>query len=365
MKKSILFSIFVMVVAVTVAVVSCKKEWHETVNLSEKTETQTLMYQIKAFQTLRESVKSGIKAEGYMSVEEMRHNLDLTANYEHSEHMTYCENTILDTLYLAMPPVDEDGNVKVSDVLATYETFEAELQQHMERVDDGSSLPSYFGIVMPGKDEKAEDCIAVVFLRGEEGKEAKGDRNTLDGDGPFLEDLDTWYWGGDLGKCKWDPYNATSDASEQLSYKFGFVIPEEHQGQNYYVYDVVHMNYRPCNPDVFVGFSNYYVDPNMEDCADTWLYCHVSSVPVDPCLYWDELNCYWRSIKRNIVDPDAPLHYATIHHGNILVPYHCCLIGWYRFYHEFERFGQYYQIHVAHVTYCNIHWEESPLPPVD
>lgn len=367
-KKNLFIATLLVVAATTIAVVSCKKEKNETRSQHEKTEMQSLVNRIKVFQTLCESVQSGIKADGVMSVEEMRQNLDLTANYEHSEHMTYCENTILDTLYLAMPPVDEDGNVAEMDVVATYEAFETELGKHMEMCNDGRILPSYFSIVMPEKGVRAEEGIRIVFLRGEEGQEAKGNRNTCDGDGPFNGPYDYWYWGDNLGRCKWDPYNATADATDVLSQHFGFVIPEEHLGESYFVYNVVHVNYRPCDRDVQYGYSLYYEDPNMEDCADTWLFCHITSIPVDLCIDWNELNCYWRSINRNIVDADAPLHYTYLSdHYNVPVPYHCCYISWNRFYveNDYGRLGHYYQIHVAHVTYCDVSWAENPLPPFD
>lgn len=362
-KRNYLLIAAMMIVATAVTFfVGCKKEKHEAQSQFEKTKVQDLVNQICTFQTLCESVSSGTKAEGVMSVEEMRQVLDLTTNYEHSEHMTNCENTILDTLYLNMPPVDEDGNVSQMDVVATYWAFEAELQQHMEMSNDGRNLPSYFGIIMPGKGEKAEDYIMVVFIRGEEREGTNGNRNTYDDEGPFIEDVDDWFWGDNLGKCKWDPYNATADASERLSQQFGFVIPEEHQGKSYIISNVVHVNYRPCEPLVPTVYSHYYVDMFMEDCADTWLFCNVSLTPNNPCIYWNELNCYWYSINRNIVDSNGPLHHTLHPDNNILrVPYHCCYISWHRF--LYERY--YYQVHVAHVTYCDVLWIETPAPPVN
>lgn len=369
MKKSsrLLFATMIIVALAAALFVGCKKEKDERVNQPEKTEAQALMGRIKAFQALCESVSSGQKAEGVMSVEEMRQILDITANYEYSEHMTGCENAILDTLYLPMPPIDGEGNVSKMDVVTTYEAFEAELQQLMARVDDNRDVHSYFSIVMPKEVQRAEENIAVVFIRGEESKEAKGGKNTYDEDGPFVEGND-WYWGDDLGLCKWDPLNATADASEVLSYEFFYVIPEGHQDENYFVQNVMHVNYRPCDPEVPTVSSQYYVDSNMEDCADTWLFCYVSEYPIDMCLMWFDLNCYWRSINRNIVDPDAPLHYASYYSNNMLVrvPYHCCSITWHRFYHQNDdRAVGYYQVHVAQVTYCDVIWENDPLPPVD
>lgn len=226
MKKRdyLLIAAMVIVAIAATLFVGCKKEKSEVQTKCEKSEAQNLVDHINAFQMLCESVGSGLRTEDVMSVEEMRQTLDLTVNYEHSEHMTYSENIILDTLYLNMPLVNEEGNVSKMDVVSTYNSFEAELQEHMERVNDGRNIPSYFSIVMPENKEKTENYIMVVFNRGEKGEETVGDRSTYEYDGPFIEIIDDWYWGDNLGKCKWDPYNATTDASEQLSYKFRFVI---------------------------------------------------------------------------------------------------------------------------------------------
>lgn len=360
--KIMLLSTMVIVAMAATFFVGCKKEKNEALTQPEKTEAQTLMNQIMAFQTLCESVNSGMKTEGVMSVEEMRQNFDLITNYEHSEHLTCCVNTVLDTLYLAMPPVDENGNITNMDAVTTYETFETEFQNHMEMVNDGRNIPSYFSIVMPEKTGKAEENITIVFLRGEERKEAKNSRNTLDDDGPFIQGLDNWYWGNNLGRCKWEIVNAHSDAAEQLTEEFVFVIPPEHQGENYLISNVFHVNYRPCEPNIPTITSQYYVDTDMEDCADTWLFCYRTTDSIDFCVMYSELNCYWRSIERNIVDPDAPLHFI-LHpdYNSLQVPYHTCSIHWNRF-SRIENNGlYYYQVHYAHVIYCNILWN-GPNP---
>ena len=359
MKKiRIFFAILAVALVTAVAIVSCKKEQNKVASLADTSEAMTLMNRIKLFHELCEAVNAGIKAEGTMTLEEMRQILDLTSNYDYSKHMTSCENTILDTLYVPMPPVDEEGNVTEMDVVSTYETFETELQQLMAKVEDNRDVHSYFSIVMPKDVERAEGYITVVFIRGEESKEARGGRNTYDEDGPFVEGND-WYWGDDLGLCKWDPVNATADATDMLSNKFGYVIPEGHQDEIYFVQNVMHVNYRPCEHLVPYVSSHYYVDINMEDCADTWLFYYASLSPSDLCLMWYDLNCYWRSINRNFVDSGAPLHHPDFNTTNS--PYHCCFITWHRFYAD----GYYHQVHVAHVTYCDVVWENDPLPPVD
>ena len=350
-KYSSIVVVAILIVATAATLfIGCKKEKDEAQSQPEKTETQALMDKIKVFQTIREYVNSGIKTEGVMTIEEMRQYLDLMSNYEHSEHMTCCVNTVLDTLFLAMPLVNADGNVTNTDVVETYETFETELQKCMESISDGRNIPSYFSIIMPQKIEKAEEKITVVFVRGVESNDAKGNRNTMDDDEPFIENVDNWTWGENLGLCKGNPLNATSDAAQRLSEQFYFEVPEEHQGELYYVFDVNHTNYRPCLLELPTVSSEHRVDTLMEDCADTWLFYQTSLNPEEPCIRWFEMNCFWRSINRNIVDLNAPLHYHD--YNNMTLPYHTCSIIDYKFLEN----GYIHYVHYAHVIYCNILW---------
>ncbi len=98
MKKLKYMFVAAMVIAAIAATIfiGCKKEKDESQAQLENTETQDLRAQIEAFQSLRESVRSGNKADGVMTVEEMRHYLDITVNYEHSQHMV----TLVDTKYV-------------------------------------------------------------------------------------------------------------------------------------------------------------------------------------------------------------------------------------------------------------------------
>lgn len=354
MKKTNLFiTLAVVIAAATVAVVSCKKENVKEQVQYDSSEAVAMMQSINRFREIRDAVKAGAKSDGVMTVDEMRQILDLMTNYEHSEHMTCCENTVLDTLFIAMPPVDEEGNISNTDVVATYAAFETELLKCMEIATDGRDIPSYFSILMPEKNGKIEENITVVFVRGEERKETIDNRNILEDDGPFIENVDNWTWGRNLGLCKGNPYNCTSDASEELSREFVFEVPAAHQGENYLITDVVHANYRPCNPEIPSINSHYYVDTLMEDCADTWLFCQVSPFIQDYCVMWWEMNCFYRSIDRNIVDSLAPLHFV-LHpdYSNRYVPYHMCSIHWSLFMEQ----GYYYHVHYAHVVYCNILW---------
>lgn len=357
MKKKTIMCVATLIVAaiVSVTVVSCKKDKDGMVTKTTNSEAQALLNRIEAFQTLRDAVNSGAKADGSMTVEEMRQALDLVSNYEHSEHMTYCLNTVLDTLHVAMPLVDGEGRVSETDVVATYNAFETALEKCMLGVKDGMDVPSYFSIVMPKSGAKDDNDIDIIFLRGESDDAPGNEEHTSDG--PFREDIDDWRWGLDAGLCNPPgPFNCAMDAADKLTQQFVFTPDQQHQGRSYIVYMVEHAYYTPDDGDLPEDWI-YYVDPNMEDCAPRWLFYYEGEVPYgypEPCIPWDEMNCYWRSIRRNIVLPNAPLHFGPISHA----PYHRCIIID-RLYHRQTR-----REHVAHVIYCYVSWEEPQIPPV-
>ena len=71
MKKKNIMCIAVLIVAaiVSVTVVSCKKDKDEVATKATNSEAQALLNRIEAFQTLRDAVNSGAKADGSMTVE--------------------------------------------------------------------------------------------------------------------------------------------------------------------------------------------------------------------------------------------------------------------------------------------------------
>lgn len=358
MRKRRSLLIAVMVIAATAATlfVGCKKEKDEAATNVDRSEAQALLNRIEAFQTLRDAVNSGAKADGSMTVEEMRQALDLVSNYEHGEHMTYCLNTILDTLHVAMPAVDGEGYVSNADVVATYNAFETALEKCMLGVRDGMDVPSYFSIVMPKTGTKDNDDIDIVFLRGEADEDPGYEEHTSDG--PFREGIDDWKWGLDLGPCDLTGYTGRMiDAADKLTQQFVFTPDQQHQGQSFFPYEVDYGKYAPCETSLLPGYV-YYVDPNMEDCAPTWLFYEEDSIIgpnfVEPCILFDEMNCYWRSIRRNIVLPNAPLHFGPLYHS----PYHKCVISDKIFKRQTAR------VHLADVVYCYVFWEEPLIPPV-
>ena len=354
MKKKNIMCIAVLIVAaiVSVIVVSCKKDKDEVATKATNSEAQALLNRIEAFQTLRDAVNSGAKADGSMTVEEMRQTLDLVSNYEHSEHMTPCVNTVLDTIHIAMPVVDNEGYVSETDVVATYTAFESALERCITMVNDDRDVPSYFSIVMPEVETKDDNDIDFVFVRGTENTQ----NSPLD-NGPFPDNVD-WHWGKGLGLCKPDLFNvAEGDATTQLSPYFAFHPEPQYQGQTYFLTNVIHTIYKPCNYEIPNITSIYYEDTLM-DCADSWLFYTVTSPNHEPCLFGWELNCYYESIVRNISTPGAPLYYAPT--STIVAPaYHSCTIEWQEFLVN-DLNGFYCKTHLAHVIYAYVVWSDNP-----
>lgn len=354
MKKNV-FCIVALIIAaiVSVTVVSCKKDKDEVVKATNS-EAQALLNRIEAFQTLRDAVNSGAKADGRMTVEEMRQILDLVSNYEHSEHETYCENTILDTLHFRMATVDGEGLVSESDVVATYNAFETALEKRMLAVEDGMDVPSYFSIVMPEIGAKDDGDIDVVFLRGESAFDNNDVRN------PF-EEGDDYVWGLGLGLCNpTGPFNCNTDAAQELSKLFRFRPDAQHDGQNYIISNVEHASFTPHEDNIYFPHYYYYEDTTIT-CSNTWLFYLPGDYATEPCIPFYEMNCYFHNIRKAFTLVTSPFYNAPRNHS----PYHECCIEAIRAYYPGDGEKRPFRIHVAHVTYCNVIWSEPYLPPVD
>lgn len=349
MNKHFKIAALFVAAAISVAVVSCQKdkETEEPVaSQSQNSEAKELLNRIYAFQELRDDVNSGAKSGESMTLEELRDNIDLTFNYEHSQHATPFANATLDTFYVRMPQTDANGNVTAAEAVATYNAFETNLENILANVNDDANLAKNFSIKFPESGAKSEDAIEVVFTRGGEGGLYPSTG------GPF-EEGDDFIWGGMLGHC--DPSQNTgrnTDAANELSQKFKFTPDKEHVGMKYVLYDVEYGKYTPYYKEWYD--YTYHEDPT-NTCAPYWLFLFIGNTDEgEPCIPYDEMNCYWRSINRNIVSPNAPLHYSPINN----IPYHECTIvpiDYLAVYNENDR-GAVVKMHNALVTYANKAW---------
>lgn len=348
MKKKTIFSVaaLIIVAIVSVTVMSCKKdnEKEEAVLKNMNADAQVLLDKIEAFQTLRKTVNSGAKTDGTMTINEMRDIIDLASNYEHSQHEACCLNTILDTIHVAMPMVDVNGNVSDVSVVSVYNTFEAELDDLILSIGDGMVIPSYFSVILP--EETDDDDIDFVFIRGEQ-----DDKHTSVG--PFIEG-DDFKWGMRLGRCPIDSTERLTDAAIELSRKFKFQPDYQHQGQSYIIYMVEHADYTSYLDELSLPGYIYHTDPSIT-CANDWLYYQSGDFEEEPCIDYNEMNCLWNGIRDNVSLPTSDLFYSPKKH----VPYHECWIEAIPLYF-YNSQKRPVRVHVAHVTYCYIAWSENP-----
>ncbi len=335
MKNIKLFAIIALAIGIT-AFHSCKKD-NETENenqvvaKSANDESRELLNRIYAFQALRDNVRSGVKSGESMTLEQLRDDIDLTFNYEHSQHALPFTNVTLDTFYVRMPQVDANGNVSATEAIATYNAFETELSELMAGVDDDSNLAKNFSIKFPETGAKSGDAIEVVFTRGEK------DFYPQDG-GPFKKG-DDFIWGGMLGYCDPDPTARATDAANELTRKFQNSDDDFHLISN-----VEYAGYKAYDDnDIFLSGYIYYEDTTLT-CGHTWLF--VYSGDDDPCIPYNEMNCYWNHIIKNVVSINGPLHYGP----KTGYPYYECMIDDKIIYDSKRPV----KMHTLWVTYINI-----------
>ena len=322
MKKKFSFALFVAA-AISVAVVSCQKDnetenENQVVTKSANDESRELLNRIYAFQELRDNVRSGAKSGESMTLEQLRDDIDLTFNYEHSQHALPFANASLDTFYVRMPQVDANGNVSAAEAIATYNAFETELAELMAGVDDDSDLAKNFSIKFPETGAKSGDAIEVVFTRGTEGEKHPWFA-------PF-EEGDDFIWGEMGGYCDPDPTARITDAANELTRLFQFKPDAEHEGMRYTTYNVEYRMIKPYDDNIYLSDYTYYEDTTLI-CPDYWLFLAFGEFEKEPCVYHDEMNCYYNSIWQKTEYINGIFHY-----GQKGSPYfECTVTPWWLF----------------------------------
>ena len=341
MKKSFKLAALFVAAAISVAVVSCQKdkETEEPVtSQSQNSEAKELLNRIYAFQELRDDINSGAKSGESMTLEELRDNIDLTFNFEHSQHAIPFANATLDTFYVRMPQTDANGNVSAADAIATYNAFETSLENLLANVEDDSNLAKNFSIKFPEIGAKNEEAIEVVFTRGIN----DGFQSSM---GPFGT-RDNYIWGKLLGYC--DPSQNTgrnTDAANELTKKFQFTPDEEHEDMISIIYDIEYVGYKSYEDPSNKLKYHYYNDTTLT-CGHRWLFYDYVYGDEEPCITYDEMNCYWRSINELVVSPNGALHWG-FYSGS---PYHECIVNWVEI--KDGRFC--HKAHTIKVTYAKI-----------
>ena len=315
MNKYFKIAALFVAAAISVAVVSCQKdkETEEPVaSQSQNSEAKELLNRIYAFQELRDDINSGAKSGESMTLEELRDNIDLTFNFEHSQHATPFDYATLDTFYVRMPQTDANGNVSAADAIATYNAFETNLNHLLANVEDDAYLAKSFSIKFPETVAKNEDAIQVIFTRG-----GSDDFSSYY---PF-EEGDDYIWGLMLGRCD-HGLSERTDAANELTKQFQFRPDEEHEGDLVVISKIEYVKYKPIDDnEQYLDEYIYYEDPTITNGLK-WLYCYSGDCLKEPCIEHEEMNFYYECIDRNVVSVRGPLHFGPKTH----FPYHECIV---------------------------------------
>ena len=337
MKKSFKLAALFVAAAISVAVVSCNKdkETEEPVaSQSQNDESKALLNRIYAFQELRDDINSGAKSGESMTLEELRDNIDLTFNFEHSQHAIPFDYATLDTFYVRMPQVDANGNVSAADAIATYNAFETRLEHLMANVDDDANLAKGFSIKFPKTGTKNEDAIQVVFTRGE--------RNLYPSTGGPFQEGDNFYWGQMLGNYNPTQNASKTDAANELTKKFQYV----NDGNTFHkIYDVEYVGYK-CYEDSLNYFYKhiYYED---QSSSEYWLFFLIGDCDINPWISYNDMNRYWRKINALVASPSGALYWGPTSGS----PYYECVVEdvW-----TTNILEECIRTHVLDITYCKL-----------
>lgn len=336
----------------------CNKEKNENTIDPNQVKASAMMKRINDFQELRDAINSGVKSSGVMTVEEMRQAIDVTFNYEHSEHMTYCDHTILDTFYIAMPNVDENGNVTEMDAVNTYNAFETELERLMLSVNDGMNTPSCFSIIMPNTGAKDDGEIKIVFTRGQQGDQTQQALPEMFASGPGL----CLYWGYGLGCCNSvNPIICQfDDATDFLSQLFQFSETPPGPSYTLILCNVEYVTYTAYDYP-YNSFGWVYWEPTTPpSCADHWLYVAYGEYDTEPCICWDELGCYYSTVSQHVADSEnGELYFSPTYHS----PFFECSFDWHHLYNpNSQPEKRSVRIHSLEIKYADYYWYSQLFP---
>lgn len=317
-RKAFSIATLFVAAAISVAVVSCQKDnetenENQVVTKSANDESRELLNRIYAFQELRDYVRSGAKSGESMTLEQLRDDIDLTFNYEHSQHATPFANASLDTFYVRMPQVDANGNVSATEAIATYNAFETELAELMAGVDDDSNLAKNFSIKFPETGAKSGDAIEVVFTRGAEGEKYPWFA-------PF-EEGDDYIWGLDLGRCD-HGLSEVTDAADELTERIHQNSPASTYKPLGSPYRIEYVKFTPYQDLIHLADYIYVEQDNYPYDHIFWLF-HVSGeFEEEPCIKYYELNQEYNNFWVTHINPNGIYHY----HPQNNSPYYDCVI---------------------------------------
>lgn len=247
MKRFTKTLVAAMIIAATGAVimVGCKKEESAQMK-SDVAQTEQGMSQseqrIIDFLADFKAMKQGAKAEGEaMTPEQARWQWETTLNYCYGFTQTDLTGMRHDTLRVAMPKTDAQGNVDYTDLMTTYNDIVSTVRNAYVGIDMEYKTLQYVTISLPEEASKSGDNEIVIIMNT--------GRNDIDDEpwyGEPFENDPCWVWGLGGGSCT-EPYSMAGDASDRIEEEIA-------------IWDYAHRGFVIYCPNCEIYIENPYVD---------------------------------------------------------------------------------------------------------
>ncbi len=292
--KKVLLSVAIIAATLGVMMSSCKKE--ESAQMKDgvvQTEQNMSPEEQKVLDFLADydAMKQGMKAEGEpVCPEDARWYMETVMNYCHGFSHELLSNMRMDTVRVAMPKTDEEGQIAYSDLMTTYGNAVAAVREQYKSIDmEGKTLQFVMMSIENGTTKNGGDDLVILMNTGSNsGDNAVGTSTPPSSPwyaGPFGE-WDEWIWGMDKGKCMGT--NVGFDAADILTMAIGH-------------YDTIHWaDNVPC-----YGCHPYFiVEPTVVatypgNANSTWPF-FASGLTWDEvqtyCIPWEDMNMYYEEI---------------------------------------------------------------------
>lgn len=212
--KKVVLSVAIIAAMMGVMMSSCKKE--ESAQMKEGVaQTEQSMspseQRIIDFLADFEAMKQGAKVEGeVVTPEQARWQWETTLNYCYGFTQTDLTGMRHDTLRVAMPKTDAQGNVDFTDLMATYNDIVSTVRNAYVGIDMEYKTLQYVTISLPEEASKSGDNEIVIIMNT--GSDDIDDEPWY-GE-PFVNDP-CWVWGLGGGSCT-EPYSMAGDASDRI-----------------------------------------------------------------------------------------------------------------------------------------------------
>lgn len=161
----------IMVVATCAAIlVGCKKE-ESTQMKSDVAQTEQNMspeeQKVLDFLADYDAMKRGVKADGEtVTPEQARWQWETTLNYCHGYPLSYLTNLRVDTVSIAMPKADLEGNIAYEDYLATYGKIVDAIREAYKAIDIEEKTLQFVMMSLDDDMAKDGDSVRVVLNTG-------------------------------------------------------------------------------------------------------------------------------------------------------------------------------------------------------